>query len=114
MKSRQAEPCPNSLFSWQGRFPDTNTGEDGYRSTSPVDAFPPQNALGLRDVVGNAWEWVSDWWTPDRSNYSEVQKYNPGVALVWHGAIVHTFGERLDTGRDMGLQRSQGVSKELS
>ena len=56
----------------QGNFPVLNTEEDGYPFTSPVDAFPPQNSLGLRDAVGNVWEWVSDWWTPDRSNYPKV------------------------------------------
>jgi len=47
---------------WQGRFPVENTLEDGYERTSPVRAFPP-NGYGLYDMIGNVWEWTSDWWT---------------------------------------------------
>jgi formylglycine-generating enzyme len=49
---------------FQGHFPDTNTGEDGYKGTAPVGTFPA-NAYGLFDMAGNVWEWTSDWYRAD-------------------------------------------------
>ena len=46
---------------WQGVFPTNNTEEDGYASTAPVDTYLPSK-YGLYNMVGNVWEWVSDWW----------------------------------------------------
>lgn len=49
---------------FQGHFPDHNTGEDGFVKTAPVKTFPA-NGYGLYGMAGNVWEWVSDWYRPD-------------------------------------------------
>jgi formylglycine-generating enzyme len=48
---------------WQGEFPWQNLNQDGFESTSPVTVFPP-NGYGLYDMIGNVWEWTTDWYSP--------------------------------------------------
>lgn len=72
---------------WQGRFPTTNSVEDGWLTTAPVRSFAP-NAYGLWQMVGNVWEWCADWFSP--RYYAESVPENPsgpadGEARVLRG-----------------------------
>ena len=50
---------------WQGVFPFANTLDDGYERTSPVRTYPA-NGHGLFDMIGNVWEWTTDWFAQPR------------------------------------------------
>jgi len=48
---------------WQGKFPHQKRSRKGFERTSPVRAYPP-NGYDLYDMIGNVWEWTSDWYSP--------------------------------------------------
>ena len=91
---------PNNRYmanTFQGHFPDKNSDDDGYSSTSPVIKFPP-NGYGLYDMAGNVWQWTSDWYRPD---------YYQQLAAA--GAVT-----RNPTGPDSSLDpEERGVNKRV-
>ena len=57
---KYANFCDNNCeYNWK-----TASANDGYKSTSPVGKFLP-NELGLHDMSGNVYEWCSDWYSSD-------------------------------------------------
>jgi len=66
------ELTPNGVMManyWQGEFPHDRVNTGHWETTSPTGAFPP-NAYGLYDMIGNVWEWTSDWFAPQHSAVS--------------------------------------------
>lgn len=61
---------------WQGNFPNENTGDDGFISTAPVTAFP-SSSFGLKNMVGNVWEWTADWWTISHTGHLQDNPVGP-------------------------------------
>jgi formylglycine-generating enzyme required for sulfatase activity len=66
---------------WQGEFPYENLLLDGYEGTSPVGTFPA-NGYGLIDMIGNVWEWTSDWFTSNREPASPCCGADPRAASI--------------------------------
>lgn len=62
---------------WQGGFPYENTLEDGFERTSPVRHYPA-NDHGLWDLIGNVWEWTSDWYGQPQT----IAKKKPGACCT--------------------------------
>ena len=88
---------------WQGEFPHENTLLDAWEGTSPVGAFPP-NGYGIHDMIGNVWEWTTDWYRPHHD--ADATK----ACCVPHNPRGAAVGDSLDP-RQPGIRIPRKVLK---
>lgn len=65
----------------------------GYSFSAPVASFAP-NAFDLYDMLGNAWEWVADWYAEDyyaKSPVDDPSGPTTGSMRVRRGGSWHTW-----------------------
>ena len=78
--------------------------DDGYTRIAPVAQFAP-NAYGLYDMIGNAKEWIADWWSSDNEQdnfFSGEDRVDPkgpqiggwGLRVARGGGWVYAPDER--------------------
>ena len=97
--------CGKECFAWQKKHPDPQNPpalmydqDDGFANTAPVGSFPKgKSRWGLQDVVGNVWEWVSDYYAEyDKAGASTTTQDPKGPATgpdrvirggAWNGAM---------------------------
>ena len=85
---------------WQGEFPHTNLATDGYQGTAPVGSFEA-NGYGLKNVVGNVWEWCNDSFrvrslssagkARDKAALSVGERLLKGGSFLCHRSYCHRY-----------------------
>ncbi len=71
----------------QGKYPWGDTPDTSYANfnsfgITPVRSFKP-NGFGIYDMVGNVWEWCSDWYDPEYYNASSMKNPAGPVSGVY-------------------------------
>ena len=61
---------------WQGNFPVENTADDHHVGLAPVGCFKP-NDFGAYDLIGNVWEWTTNWYAPGHSPSDNLNPDGP-------------------------------------
>lgn len=71
---------------WQGRFPLSNTADDGYLATAPARSFPP-NGFGLYNMLGNVWEWTASRWSNEAADLMAMR----GGSYLCHASYCNRY-----------------------
>ncbi|EYF01197.1 bifunctional serine/threonine-protein kinase/formylglycine-generating enzyme family protein [Chondromyces apiculatus] len=76
--------CGSECTKWESErglkpSPRMYEADDGFSGTAPVGSFPNgKTRFGLYDMVGNVWEWTSDWFAV----YKDEEQVNPKGAAA--------------------------------
>ncbi|WP_348640617.1 formylglycine-generating enzyme family protein [Aminobacter sp. MDW-2] len=86
---------------WQGRFPLSNSAEDGYLATAPARSFPP-NGFGLYNMLGNVWEWTASPWSGEPTGLMAMR----GGSYLCHASYCNRYRVAARTGNHQGATSS--------
>jgi len=70
---------PVDANTWQGLFPVSNQASDGFHGLAPVGCFAA-NGFGLKDMIGNAWEFTADRYTESHAGQDNIPPDQPPAA----------------------------------
>lgn len=62
---------------FQGLFPVSDTGDDGFKGIAPVGCFSA-NDYDAYDLIGNVWEWTANWYAPRHNPEDRINPKGPG------------------------------------
>jgi formylglycine-generating enzyme required for sulfatase activity len=96
---------------WQGVFPFSDTGEDGFAGLAPIGCFPA-NERGLYDMTGNVWEWTSDRFVGNPPSDVARPNAEPGMRVIKGGSqlCASNFCSRFRSGSRQPGDETLGMS----
>lgn len=98
---KAARGIDGRIWPWGNTWSKThlNSNDSGILDTVPVGSYGEgKSPYGIQDMLGNIWEWCSDWYSSTYYNYSSLK--NPkgppgGNSKVIRGGSYNSFANRL-------------------